>query len=76
VNGTETHTTLFPHAESPVHWHWRSTTFAAQYYNRTERQIRKWCVNGLFARRGIPVYQDSRGRWWISLNENEAKNLL
>jgi hypothetical protein len=60
----ETHTTLLPHAATPVHW--RSTTFAAKLYGRTERQIRKWCASGRFAESGIPVYQDSRKRWWIA----------
>jgi hypothetical protein len=76
VNGESTHTTLFPNADSVVHWNWRSTGFAAKFYNRTERQIRKWAKNGLFARRGICVYQDSRGRWWIALDENAPPNLL
>jgi hypothetical protein len=72
----QTHTTIFPHFAYPVHFHWQSTSFAAKFYSRTERQIRKWCVNGLFAKRGIPVYQDARGRWWIALAEKEAQNLL
>jgi hypothetical protein len=76
VNGETTHTTLFPHDKSPVHFNWRSTSFAAKLYGRTERQIRKWCSQGLFAKRGVAVFQDSRGRWWIALAENETKNLL
>jgi len=74
MNG-ETHTTLFPHADSPVHFHWRSTTFAAQFYGRTERQIRKWCINGRFAECGIPVFQDSRKRWWIAVELENANTL-
>jgi hypothetical protein len=72
----ETHSTIFEHAPGVVHYHWHSTTFVAKLYNRTERQIRKWCINGLLAKRGIPVFKDSTGRWWISLNEKEAKNLI
>lgn len=72
----ETHTTIFPHFAYPVHYHWRSVSFAAQFYGKTERRIRQWCATGFFAKRGVPVYQDKSNRWWIALDENSAKTIL
>jgi hypothetical protein len=65
------HTTLLPHASETVQIQWRSTRYAASYYNRVERVIRRWCVDGTFADREIPVYRDASGRWWIRIEESE-----
>lgn len=67
---SETHTTLLPHTPTPIHW--RSTAFAAKYFGRTERRIRYWCTQGRFASLGIPVYQDTRKRWWVALEADET----
>jgi hypothetical protein len=66
-----THTTIFPHFAYPVHYHWRSVSFAAKFYGRTERRIRQWCTDGTLASIHIPTYQDSSKRWWILI---ESKN--
>jgi hypothetical protein len=70
----DTHTTITPHAAAAVHW--RSTTFAAQFYGKTRRRIVQWCHDGIFTGRGIPVYQDASKRWWIALVENGVKTIL
>lgn len=73
MNG-DTHTTLLPHESAPFHW--RSTTFAAKFYGKTRQRIIQWCNEGIFAGRGIPVYQDASKRWWIAINENSVKTIL
>ena len=70
----ETHTTLLPHAPEPVHFHWRSTTFAAGFYQRTRRRIVQWCVEGRFTSIGIPVYQDASRRWWIYMDASDDQS--
>jgi hypothetical protein len=53
---------------------WRSIEFAARFYGRSKRQIRNYCNFGLFARRGIHTYRDSRGRWWILIEAPLERN--
>ena len=73
----ETHTAILPHLTTAAHFHWRSIEFVAKMYNKSERQIRRWCVNGLFARRGNSVYKDVNGRWWIGISDvHDGHNLL
>ena len=59
-------TKIIPATNGPFEW--RSVEHAAKKYNRTKRMIRLWCNTGFFARRGIPTYRDSSGRWWIGLD--------
>jgi hypothetical protein len=68
----QTHTTILPHFAYPMSYHWRSVSFAAKFYGRTERRIRQWIVQGRFASLNIPVYQDKSGRWWIAINEENT----
>src|SRR5258708_2766389 len=69
----ETHTTILPHAAEAVHFHWRSTSFAAKFYGRTRERIVQWCKTGRFASVNIPVYQDASHRWWVAvpLDDND-----
>jgi len=34
-------------------------------YNRSDRQVRRWCLNGTLVEFGFRVCQDITGRWWI-----------
>ena len=52
---------------SPPPVAWRSTSYAARFYNRSEIRIRCWCREGRFAAVGIPVFRDAIGRWWIRI---------
>ena len=58
-------------AQVVFHREWRSTHYAAKFYDRSLRRIQKWCNNGTFASAGIPVFQDAKKRWWINIVEEK-----
>jgi hypothetical protein len=70
---SDTHTTIFPNQAEA--YHWRSTSEAAKYYNKTRRRIVQMCARGEFADAGIPVYRDVRRRWWIRIPDNFSEQI-
>ena len=40
---------------------------AAKFYNRSDRTIRHWCMDGLLIKVGCKVRRDYSGRWLIEL---------
>lgn len=49
---------------------WVSPRYIARLWNRSTRQVRRWCCNSYLAHRGCVVFQDQTGRWWIRLPED------
>lgn len=46
---------------------WHSIASLSRFFAKSERLIRRWCVDGTFQSANIPVYKDKRGRWWAAL---------
>ena len=46
---------------------WHSIPWLARFFNKSERHMRRWCVDGTFKAANMPTYRDKRGRWWVCL---------
>lgn len=58
------------HLIPPIHdrtVRWLSVEQVAQIWNRSPRQIRRWCEDGTILSLNGKVYRD-RNRWWIGVN--------
>ena len=49
---------------------WLSVSHIAREYNRTPRQMRNWCANGLLIELGYTIRRDETGHWIVGVPQN------